>query len=260
VSFFSKIKMLIQRIPVFFALDSRWTYVHHDVLSKFYSTPISNESASAVLKMCGMEEIISQKSMRVLDFGCGHGRYMDVFASALTTNNVYGVDVNGPYVENAYKRGYKNLALLSPIVSALPFATNSFDVVFSSNVIEHIPYSLYLGYLKEIFRVLKPGGKFAVGAPNYPIKRLYDMRTAWQHRHDDLYKYFLFDDPTHCNRQSILQVERHLRKVGFGDIQILPSYFLFEERVAFLRMPTVRHNLRILGNKYFGYCIKPNAQ
>jgi predicted SAM-dependent methyltransferase len=48
----------------------------------------------------------------------------------------------------------------------LPFPNNTFDYVFSEHMIEHIPYQAAMGLIKEIYRVVKPGGRVRVSTPD----------------------------------------------------------------------------------------------
>jgi len=47
-----------------------------------------------------------------------------------------------------------------------PFGDNEFDYVFSEHMIEHIPYKEGMFMMKEIYRVLKPGGKARIATPD----------------------------------------------------------------------------------------------
>jgi predicted SAM-dependent methyltransferase len=65
-----------------------------------------------------------------------------------------------------------DMVSLSPFVQAhnilngFPFPENSFDVVYHSHVVEHIPKEKAIYFLKECFRVLKPGGVLRVVCPD----------------------------------------------------------------------------------------------
>lgn len=48
-----------------------------------------------------------------------------------------------------------------------PFDTNSFDLVFASHVLEHVPWYRTETALAEVWRVLKPGGEFEVYVPDF---------------------------------------------------------------------------------------------
>jgi len=103
---------------------------------------------------------------QVLDAGCGVGTYVVAFRRF--TEAVYGVDLDLEKVTLAAK-GSSNVQVAS--VEALPFRDGSFDVVLSHEVIEHVTDDR--AALAEAVRVLGPGGRLVVYAPN----RLYFFET-----------------------------------------------------------------------------------
>jgi SAM-dependent methyltransferase len=221
----------------------------------WFHVPVHAATMKKVLDFCRIDPEADNRKLRLLDFGCGAGRYLMGFADYIPLANLHGVDTDPDALAQATKAGLQ-CRRLDAGQPALDFEDSFFDVVFSSNVIEHIPRPLYLKYLAEIHRVLKPGGTFALGAPNYPFKRFYDVSTALRQHTREERDYYLFDDPTHCNKVFILQVERDLRRY-FTDIRLMPSYLLLQKKFAFLRKPEVQHCLRALGYKFFGNCRKP---
>lgn len=216
-----------------------------------WDRPVSAEAARLALELCGISPNSILTDFRVLDFGCGNGRYLEVFANHIPRENLFGIEVSLERVVQVNRKGFRAFQL-SPQRSCLAFKSASFDVVFSSNVIEHIPRDLYLQCLVEIHRVLKTGGRFVVGTPNYPIKRLYDMRSAIA---TEFTRYYLFDDPTHCNKLSIYRLEKDLSGV-FREVHLEPTYLPLQGKIAWLRKPKTRHLLRVFGSKIIGYCIK----
>jgi len=113
----------------------------------------------------------------VLDLGCGEGRHV---ISAYTQEKVHsvGVDLSLEDLKTTRARfadfvepdnGDKSFGLASASALLLPFADNTFDKVICSEVLEHIPD--YQGALREIERVLKPGGLFCASVPrSWPEK------------------------------------------------------------------------------------------
>jgi len=105
---------------------------------------------------------------KILDAGCGTGRIGSLFVK---DHEVWGVDFSIHAVTVAMKRGLKGV--VSDIEDAIPFGDEIFDLVLLIEVIEHVfdPFSL----LKELHRVLKPGGMLICSVPNSSIllNRLY---------------------------------------------------------------------------------------
>jgi SAM-dependent methyltransferase len=220
-------------------------------LNDFYDQPLAPKTRQEVLSLCGLDGQRDYSQTRLLDFGAGGGRYLECFATVLDAANLAGVEVDPDQIARTRARGF-HCVQLDPQRSELPFADQAFDVVFSSNVVEHIPRELYLSYLKEIQRVLRPRGRFVVGTPNYPFKRLYDFSKAFK---SGRYRYYFFDDPTHCNKLSLTRLEADLRS-HFRSIEIEPTYLFLERKIPVLRWPAVRRKLRHFGDKLVGVCIK----
>src|SRR5258708_33656972 len=102
---------------------------------------------------------------KVLDLGSGGG--IDVLLSAKRvgpTGFAYGLDMTDPMLElaerNRSEAGIENVRFLKGIIEAIPLPENSVDVVISNCVIN---LSADKGQvLREAYRVLTPGGRFAV--------------------------------------------------------------------------------------------------
>ena len=101
---------------------------------------------------------------RVLDAGCGHGRYVRAFRRLGA--EVVGIDAGrGPEMAGA-PIDEEGVAIVQGSVLALPFRDASFDLAFSDGVIHHTPDPA-LAY-RELARVVKPGGAVYVWV--YPVE------------------------------------------------------------------------------------------
>lgn len=106
-----------------------------------------------------------------LDCGCGTGGYTTTMLS-LGASRVIGIDVEAERVLRAQHNQASKLALYfcCGVSEALPFQDASFEGVFLNEVLEHVEDEDVT--LREIYRVLRPGGVLALMSPNrwFPIE------------------------------------------------------------------------------------------
>jgi SAM-dependent methyltransferase len=96
---------------------------------------------------------------RVLDLGCGDGRFGAELRAAGA--DVVGADVAQEAVRRARARGVD--AVVVPEDGPLPFAEDAFDVVWAGEVLEHV--ADVVGLLAEVRRVLRWGATLLVTTP-----------------------------------------------------------------------------------------------
>ncbi|MBW4057275.1 MAG: class I SAM-dependent methyltransferase, partial [Proteobacteria bacterium] len=111
------------------------------------------------------QRLVSSKV--VLDLGCNCGYGTNLLSQSC--NSIIGVDVSPTAIETA-KSKYRRNDLSFKIVDGitLPFETDTFDVVTSFQVIEHL--TDYNVYFSEVRRVLKPDGLLLLTTPNAAIR------------------------------------------------------------------------------------------
>ena len=94
------------------------------------------------------------RGRRVLDAGCGHGRYLEAFASLGA--EVVGLDVgNGPEIAGV-PVDREGLSVVQGSVLSLPIRDETFDLALCDGVIHHTPDPA--GAYAELARVVRPGG------------------------------------------------------------------------------------------------------
>jgi 2-polyprenyl-3-methyl-5-hydroxy-6-metoxy-1,4-benzoquinol methylase len=108
-------------------------------------------------------------SGRWLDFGCAEGGYSQALLDH-GADEVIGVDVEADRIEAAKARGILSASFQAFDGSRLDFENNLFDGAFVNEVLEHVTDEQTS--LREILRVLKPGGHLALISPNrwFPIE------------------------------------------------------------------------------------------
>jgi SAM-dependent methyltransferase len=105
----------------------------------------------------------TRRGDRALDLGCGVGAFTAVLAEA-------GADVTGVEVAEAAlaraREAHRELDFrLAPLEGPLPFADRAFDLVWASEVIEHVADTER--WLAEVRRVMTPGGRLLLTTPSH---------------------------------------------------------------------------------------------
>lgn len=97
---------------------------------------------------------------KVLELGSGHGELAKSLLSKVP--NLTCADNSQKYVNSLKKAGFK--AVQSDFNQKLPFKSNSFDLIISLEVIEHLIEAET--FLSEIHRILKSNGSLIISTPN----------------------------------------------------------------------------------------------
>lgn len=121
----------------------------------------------------------------ILDAGCGTGGMMQFLARYANGGDVFGMDLVHTALDFCRQRGHRRLAQGS--ITHLPFASAGFDLVTSFDVIQQLPEPHLDGLaMREMFRVLKPGGIAFVRAAAYEaMKSGHDAALSTHHRYHE---------------------------------------------------------------------------
>jgi len=95
---------------------------------------------------------------KILEVGCGQGIGEKIITKNFHPSEYYGIDLDEKMIKRAQKRKSSKRFFQTADVTNLPFDDASFDAVFDFGIIHHVPN--WKDSLKEIKRVLKPGGEF----------------------------------------------------------------------------------------------------
>ena len=107
-----------------------------------------------------------QPGEQVLDVGCGTGTLaLDVVRRVGSAGRVAGVDPGTAQIARARAKASRRhlpVEFQVGVIERLPFADSTFDVVFSTLMMHHLPAPLKRQGFAEIARVLRPGGRLII--------------------------------------------------------------------------------------------------
>jgi 2-polyprenyl-3-methyl-5-hydroxy-6-metoxy-1,4-benzoquinol methylase len=215
----------------------------------------------------GVVDVIipSERKGKLADVGCGDGERADWYQKR--GFEVYGVETSGQAVRNAQALGVNARQGTLPDAG---YPDNFFDVVVMAHVLEHT-HSPGV-YLREAFRILKPGGMLAVAVPNIESHSAKVFKSCWR----------LLMPPLHLYHFSVPTLTRFLSQSGFSVDSVVGKtvYSLMVKRsiqitrnsagkwssvVARLRSGLVASGLQQLRwgprkcDAITAYCTKPNG-
>lgn len=155
-------------------------------------------------------------SAEILEIGSGTGALLHGLRQRKL--RAQGVELREAFIEQA-RAWYGEVPITHVTGLALPFRDRSFDVVMSFDVFEHIPDSD--AHLREVARVLKPGGSYVLQTPNRWMNVIFETIrwrsfTAWREEH--------------CSLHTLAELDARLRRHGFEtvrayDIPVVNEFF-----------------------------------
>jgi ubiquinone/menaquinone biosynthesis C-methylase UbiE len=161
----------------------------------------------------GLEHISIENHHTILDVGCGGGRTVGKLAAIATQGKVYGVDYSNESVAatkrtNARWIDLGRVQIRHGSVSQLPFLDGMFDLVTA--VETHFWWPSLPGDIREVFRVLKPGGTLVLIAEIYKGKNTMAAKLA--------------EKSTSRRGMTLLSVDEHrelLANAGYSNVQVV---------------------------------------
>ena len=158
------------------------------------------------------------KNIRILEIGCGYGRYTQSIIQS-GYNNIRGIDISEEQISYAIR--YMGLENKVELADAIEYMTskNEYDVILLMDVMEHLELSYTTELLQSIHRSLSKDGKLIIHVPNglSPLKAPY---------HNDI---------THLRAFSSDSLSQLLRIVGFDKFNHFALPPLVTGFISFIR-------------------------
>jgi demethylmenaquinone methyltransferase/2-methoxy-6-polyprenyl-1,4-benzoquinol methylase len=157
------------------------THSMAEKIQKYYSWRASNYDAGASFEVEHHAEALRmaaiQEGQHILDVGCGTGRGTVGLAQSVgPKGRVDAMDLTEAMLEQARNK-LTRLGLIDRVflkqgnAGELPYSDETFDLVYNGYMFDLIPLDGFLPILKEMARVLKPGGKLVLVNMSKPDER-----------------------------------------------------------------------------------------
>jgi len=171
-----------------------WSYRHqwlYDTVSRFAALAVGGETRFRQLAYQGL---VIQPHTRVLDLCCGSGQA--TYHLVQHSQDVTGLDASPRSLQRA-RQNVPEADYVEAWAEAMPFEPDQFDLVHTSAALHEMAPEQLDKILQEVYRILKPGGWFALvdfHAPTNPLfwpgvslfLLLFETETAWSFVQTDL--------------------------------------------------------------------------
>lgn len=121
--------------------------------------------------MLRLDEIAPDRKKRdALDFGCGIGRCTEALSHHY--QQVHGVDISQEMIQQAETLNPRSACVYHVNGADLSmFRSRAFDLIYSANVLQHMPPSFALAYIAEFARTLRPKGFMLIEVKNADYRK-----------------------------------------------------------------------------------------
>ncbi len=104
----------------------------------------------------------TNENFTLLDYGSGTGSTLKFFLESFTNANIFAADISEKSLNASKKKNGDCVHYMHLTSEKIPCDSNFFDCIFVSCVFHHIPSNEHISTLRELFRVLKPGGNIFI--------------------------------------------------------------------------------------------------
>ncbi len=191
-----------------------------DWLTPFFDLLLAVVGLGTSLTKRVLERAHIQDGERVLDVGCGTATLLIAAKSRYPTAQMVGVDTDRRVLQIARKKLAQHQVEVEVVQAGaehLPFQPSSFDVVMSSLVFHHLPTEIKQRAMQEIYRVLKPGGRFLLADLGKPEGVLLSTFFA-------LGRLLQADEARYIQDNKEGKLPLFLKEAGFAVLELLPRY------------------------------------
>lgn len=183
--------------------------------------------------------LVKNHAQKVLDAGCGDGRFISYVKSDVPAMQIEGTDYSEAAL--AFARIYNpSITFTCADLLKLPHPDQSFDALTLIEVIEHFEPAVVPEILRSCKRVLKPGGLLIITTPSTNEKKVSDAH--YQHFTEDLLRRLLTDAGL-----SVVSVDGHWR------VSLVQKFLqgLMQNRLFEIRSPQIISLYRHLFRTYW---------
>jgi ubiquinone/menaquinone biosynthesis C-methylase UbiE len=148
-----------------------------------------------------------QRKLRLIDLGCGTGRFLDFVKQAWPRLPALGLDMSEAYIDHARRhlRRWSRINFVLANAEAIPAPDNSYDAVTSIFMMHELPSKVRWTVIGEAARVLRPGGRLVlVDSLQRGDEPHYDAMLDWfpQRYHEPYYMSYVNEDFVAIGRRS----------------------------------------------------------
>jgi len=155
-----------------------------------------------------------QPHHRVLDIGCGTGTFAVAIKGWLPSVQVVGLDPDPKALARSRRKAERagvSIRFDQGFANALPYSDGSFDCVFSSLMFHHLPQAAKYATMREVRRILKPGGSL----------HLLDFEQEGSRSHNPLARWLHASERMQGNTRD--QILGWMREAGFREVRVVDS-------------------------------------